>query len=287
MSRFSRLKHELFAYIHRNEIILNNLSHKATPNQVNLHWYKYPGTVGDNLGDYLSTVVHQYMLESKNIVPDAKTSKTKHLLGIGSVLSQGYQDATVWSSGLILEKSFKLNILFKIRKLDIRAVRGPLTRKVLVQAGYKCPEIYGDGAILMPFIYQPECTTKKYNISLVAHRDFPIDLDESFNIHKINIKTIDYKSFIDEIVASKLIISTSLHGIILAETYGVPAIWVKNDRVGVFKFYDWYAATNRSHVQPVSSVEDALNTTPPEPIANLQELQEGLIKSFPYDLWDK
>ncbi len=285
MSILSRVKHEIYAYVHRDEMILNNHSHKTEPNQVNLHWFKYPGTVGDNLGDYLATVVYEYMLKRKNIPLDAKVSETRHLLGIGSVLSQGYQDATVWSSGLILEKSFKLKLLLKIKKLDIRAVRGPLTRKVLIKAGQKCPEVYGDGAILMPYIYQPENITKKYNISLVAHRDFPIELDNTQDIHKINIKTIDYKSFIDEIVASNLVISTSLHGIILAETYGVPAIWVKNERVGVFKFYDWYGATNRDYVQPANSVEEAVHSTPPEPIPNLKELQEGLFNAFPYDLW--
>ena len=44
--------------------------------------------------------------------------------------------------------------------------------------------------------------------------------------HYIDVKTSDYRKFITEICQSKLIISSSLHGIILAESYGIPAIFL-------------------------------------------------------------
>lgn len=42
------------------------------------------------------------------------------------------------------------------RKPDIRAVRGPETRKLLINVGFDCPGIYGVPAVIMPLIYNPD-----------------------------------------------------------------------------------------------------------------------------------
>lgn len=45
----------------------------------------------------------------------------------------------------------------------------------------------------------------------------------------IDIRTDDVESFIDQIIDSDYILSTSLHGIIIAHAYGIPALWIKKD----------------------------------------------------------
>ena len=50
------------------------------------------------------------------------------------------------------------------------------------------------------------------------------------------------------------------------------------------KYYDWYYATGRYDVKIASDLQQAKRMTPME-LPQLDKLQEGLQKSFPYDLW--
>ena len=81
-----------------------------------------------------------------------------------------------------------------------------------------------------------------------------------------------------------MIISSSLHGIILAESYGIPAIWLKDSSVDEFKYYDWYYSTGRFNITPSLTIEDARQKSPPD-LPDLQNLRKSLIDSFPYELW--
>ncbi len=195
-------------------------------------------------------------------------------------------DATVWGTG-VLNQTQAANIKYMAiyRDFDVRAVRGPLTRRVLEACGYKVPEIYGNPAILMPDIYRPLNTSKKYDCSVVFHFRYARSLTD---MHQISIETKDYVSFIDEIVASKKVISSSLHGIILSEIYGVPAVFLCENiqKEDIFKYYDWYYSTNRYNVRTATSLEEAVRMEPMELPKNIEELKEGLLKSFPYDLWE-
>ena len=127
------------------------------------------------------------------------------------------------------------------------------------------------------------CTKeKKYEVSYIPHM-----LEKTnANIHIIDPKTTEWKKVVDQIVESKLIISSSLHGIILAEAYGVPAIWLNNEKSTQkpFKYLDYYYSTGRMNPLCVSSIQEGLkikNVTIPD----LSNIQDNLINSFPYDLW--
>ena len=52
----------------------------------------------------------------------------------------------------------------------------------------------------------------------------------------VSMNTDDYKSVIDEICASEIVYTSSLHGIILAESYGIPAVFFRGlDKAVDFK----------------------------------------------------
>lgn len=267
----------------------------AAPGRVNL---EYSRTT--NIGDTLSPVIVQKMLEQKQISPDQTVSGTRHLMAVGSVVGRGRCDVTIWGSGILKEERIPvIQRQKRYRKLDIRAVRGPRTRDILTEAGYACPEIYGDPAVLMPEVYQPSaCTGIRHPVSVILHHRTqavanPVDADsKNFriyvpeNIHRIDPNTDDYRHFIDEIVSSGQIISSSLHGIILAESYGVPAIFLgAGVEDQLFKFDDWYASTGRQ-IKPVFSIEEAL-TVQADPPADLSNMRDALKRAFPYDLWGK
>lgn len=138
-ARMIYLRDNICKYKNRNTYILDQEYRKTVANTVNLHYWSFSksGKI-QNLGDYLSKVVVDYMLKLKGIDPIKKVSKTKHLYAIGSILQNGMNDSVVWGSGYLYEqnsKLFRLGVLKYFRKLDIRAVRGPETRRELMRGG--------------------------------------------------------------------------------------------------------------------------------------------------------
>ena len=67
-----------------------------------------------------------------------------------------------------IPKLIKRLISPETTKADIRAVRGPLTREAILKEGGKCPEIYGDPAIIMPRLYTPKIGAK-HKAGLILH----------------------------------------------------------------------------------------------------------------------
>lgn len=274
-----RIKKLLF----RNKYTINNTV--AEKNRVNLeNWQKHI-----NIGDQISEDIYKFMLDRKKIPANKSVKKTIHLLTIGSVLGMGKFDAVVWGSGFhMIQNVLSMQKFRCFIKLDIRAVRGPVTRQLLENLGYDCSTAaMGDPAIIMPLIYKPNRTEKKYDYSIVEHFKTKNKLSEQSQFHHISVKTSDYKKFIDELIASKVVISSSLHGIILAETYGVPAIFMNpNHQMDqqLMKYLDWYYSTGRDNIITAHSVEEAL-TMKPMPLPDLSELRKDLISAFPYDIW--
>ena len=80
-----------------------------------------------------------------------------------------------------------------------------------------------------------------------------------------------------------VVISSSLHGIILAEAYGVPAILLK-PQVDIVKYYDYYYSTGRINFPMADSIEQAMLIVPVE-LPKLDTIKEKLKLSFPYDIY--
>lgn len=285
---------ELPYIIRANRINARYLDIPAKKNHVNIFQY-HPERFGYdlvqsssyNLGDSLGEVIVKFLLDKEGIDIDAEVSKTKFLNCVGTNIHGSYQDTTIWGSGTYPTGKVD-TFLWKLsrRKLDVRAVRGPLTRKVLLEFGYNCPEIYGDPAILMPLIYNPKIEKKRERLIIpqfINEREFR---EKHTDDYMLSMNTNDYQHVIDEIVSSEIVYTSSLHGIILAETYGIPAIFFRGlPKFKDFKYYDWYESTGRKDIKIAENYEEAL-TMAPLPLPNLDELVRGLLDSFPYDLWE-
>lgn len=295
---------EAKSIINADNIILYFPNVKAQEHRVNLHVsdMKQNGHIGAddtrnpyNLGDYLGLVVTNWMLHQRGLSLDGYVEKKKHLLTVGSGAVKSYQNMTVWGSGVERELPQWFRRFFQrswFRKLDIRAVRGPLTRDYLTKLGHQCPAVYGDPAILMPLIYNEDGEKswggQKYDVSIIPQLVTEEGIREKYpDAHIISMNTDGYKGVIDQIVQSKLIISSSLHGIILADAYGVPSVWYRGLGKDIdFKYRDYYGSTGRELNEVPTSVEEALETEP-LPLPDLKPLQEKLMEVFPYDLWKK
>lgn len=150
----------------------------------------------------------------------------------------------------------------------IHAVRGPKTREACLSWGWKCPEVYGDPGILLPRFVKPERNVI-HEIGWVPH--FKDELQELNGWFKVSPKTDDPWKFISELLMCEVIVSQSLHGLVLADAYGIPSVWaelsarpkwknpvgfpkkgpVKREDAWTFKYEDYYTSID---VDPVCSM---------------------------------
>lgn len=104
-------------------------------------------------------------------------------------------------------------------------------------------------------------------------------------LHYIEIKTTNYKHFIDEIAQSDMVISSALHGIILAEAYGVPTVYLKDTEINQdFKFDDYYSGTGRVQYEYARTIDEAIKIKPVNNLPKLENMCSALMETFSYDL---
>lgn len=195
----------------------------------------------ENFGDLLSP----WLIEQMTSMPTQFADKSEpHYLAIGSVLGRATDKSVVWGSGSFgTETSKRL-----APNAAYLAVRGPLTRQKLKNAKISCPPVYGDPALLAPLYYFPDVQIT-HEIGVVVRWSESewknVKVDDRVKI--INLHTSDIEGTIREFLSCRRIISSSLHGLIIADAYGIPNAWRQSEtgRGGVFKYYDYFASVNK------------------------------------------
>lgn len=211
---------------------------------------------GDALGIWIPILLN---VNKGKILPARCIFKWQYKRGInlqmvGSTLGDVDTNSIVCGSGAISETQ-----LPKTTPLKVLSVRGPLTREILLKQGIDCPAIYGDPALLLPLFYKPINVIKKYKLGIIPHyvdNELPIidNLAKQDGVRIINILlprnkgrklSIEkfWKQWIDVLCSCEVICSSSLHGLIIADAYGIPSVRVKfseNINGGDFKFKDYY-----------------------------------------------
>lgn len=231
-----------------------------------------------NFGDDLNLILIE-KISKKKVIPYrysimGKLGKKKNYLCIGSILNVlTNQQTEVWGSGVLSDQ-----LSLPARPVKVNAVRGPLTRQYLIDKGVECPEVYGDPAILLPIYFQPQTLIKKYKLGVIPHyKDTYLPIVKEYGCSK-EIQILDMmnygscQEFIDRISSCEYIISSSLHGIIIADAYNIPNLWVEfsdNVQGAGYKFRDYYLSAGKeidsplqisSHI-PLSSLIDQINQT--------------------------
>lgn len=269
------LKRKLF-YLATNRKIPKN-------KRVNLYYWS-PYGFKENVGDYLSYVIVKEMLKRKNIPIGKRVIHTKSLFAIGSILKNVCNEGVVWGSGL---HGMNEPVDIEKKEIDIRLVRGPITRSYLISKGHNCPEKYGDPALVLSALF-PEL--QKYKNSSVEYV-LVANLLELKRVKKrypnekiLSTSTYYWKRFIKKILSAKKVISTSLHGIIIAESFGIPAVYLRISDIdeSELKFRDYYEGTQRTDIVVTKTLKEALDVTP----MALPEIPDDIIETFPYDIWE-
>lgn len=249
-----------------------------------------------NFGDELSPMIVERMIFDRGFrnvkVIAAPRKKRSKLLAVGSVLQKARNGDVVWGSG-VNGKTWVPNLV-ENKKIDVRAVRGPLTRNALIKSGIPCPEIFGDPGFLFPELFAQEIADeeksvlKDYpNLGVIYVPNLNDDrfLGRPTNLEERGIQYVrpsENPNRMAQIISkSELVISSSLHGIILADSYGVPCRPVLSWFEPVFKYFDYFYGTGRYDVQIYRDPVEALNGTN-LPLAKFDPT--ALLDAFPFDL---
>jgi pyruvyltransferase len=200
------------------------------------------------------------------------------------LVERNYQGTSFYCIGSIINLTnntiimgsgcFRNNVSYKhLKNIEIRFIRGKLSKEVFVKNDIHCPSIFGDMCFILPILYNPPIK-KKYKVGIIPHYIHKnlfvfneLKKLNNPNIKFIDIQTNDVESFIDQIKECELILSSSLHGLITADLYDVPSIHLsfsKNRLVGgKFKFIDYYSSIGVEHYNCIEniSVDKILNLT--------------------------
>lgn len=218
-------------------------------------WYfSHIVNVGDLVGPYLIEKI-----TGKRIVPSIFGLR-EHIISVGSIFSQANDNSYIWGSGLIS----KDESIYISNSAKIAMVRGQLTKKELESRGLDMSAVaLLDPASLLPKFYSPKIN-KKYKVGVVPHY---VDY-EKFNKQHIDkdVVIIDVKqsveAFVDKLLECELVISSSLHGLIISDSYGIPNVWVAthNKLSGDdFKYYDYFSNFEIDAPRKMNLEEDLSN----------------------------
>lgn len=301
---------DLFLYWFRQAIVVNAWIDDHT-------WYGiHHRNWGDDINYYLiREITHRPVVSIYNFRL-ARRFKFKNFLCIGSLLGMpNYtnENTIVWGAG-------SFGDIKGVPPRKICAVRGKLTRNIILEKGIECPEVYGDPALLLSRFYKPnfrgerreergEKEQQKYRMGIIPH---VIDLDhpvvEEIRKEHPEILIIDlehYKKWtdvIDQIFSCEYIISSSLHGLIVSDTYGIPNCWIElSGKIigGYFKYLDYASSVGRELIEPLKvssfseiekTVIDILKSSAKQSsvyLANqnkIKQIQEDLLHVAPFKI---
>ena len=230
----------------------------------------------------------------KRPIEPTNNPEKAELFAIGSILSylpiKLSRKVYVWGSGFISNEKEK-DTQLPLDQIVYTAVRGEYTKDRLQK--YINPSItLGDPGILVSMVYQASRKTEK--IGVVPHYvDVKNELverlrnDERFLV----IDPLDSPETVaKEISSCKCVFSSSLHGLIFADSYGIPNARVCfSNKVygGDYKFKDYCSGVGQKY--RIAETNDIWNKEAVaklikeyKPINNLKQKQEALIKSFPF-----
>lgn len=208
-----------------------------------LKYYDFENNWGDKVNPYLFEKITGRKIISSNTIFNFK--HRTEILGVGSIISGDLSNYVIWGSGVISSTTEIYN-----KPKGVLAVRGKHTQKKIQGVGADC-SVFGDPVLLFPDIFPGKHIQKKFKYGIIPHfkNKESVALKKIAALQNPEIKIIDIQSegielFVEDILSCENILSSSLHGLIVAEAYGIPTLHVVfSEKLlgGDFKFYDYYS----------------------------------------------
>lgn len=207
-----------------------------------------------NFGDKLTPLLLDYL----NIRYSWAPPESSDLIGIGSLCEKIPADysGAVWTSGNLYASHVS-----QLLRADVLALRGRLTAQQANLAN-KNTVCLGDGGLLCHLL--APATTKRYKIGIIPHYvDAKDPVIARLTEMHADIRFIDIcdepRKVLRQTAQCQHILSSSLHGLILADSLGIPNRWLQSSSRVLgegFKFRDYYSVYAIDCPTPVTLTAD-------------------------------
>ncbi len=199
---------------------------------------------GTNFGD----VITRWLFEKFGVTLEWTKIRWAELVGCGSILGyvpDGYS-GIVLGSGMMYSKDRK-----NLRNARVLALRGAHTKERCGLLSEQRPVLGDLGLTMAAFV--PRDRTCEFRLGEIPHYTVYPDVARMYERHPSSqTLLIDVLAPVEDVIRQaarcERIVSSSLHGLILADCLGVPSMWIKDDRVlgNGFKFVDYTSAFGMS-----------------------------------------
>lgn len=229
-----------------------------------LHWWRAPNG-RSNLGDEISPIIFGHV--SGRSVIYAEISDCDGI-AVGSVFNprqasrrKRSHPQVIWGSGTLKPRPAIYDNLLA----EIVALRGPRTAGQI--AG--CPDIaFGDPGLFVPEIW-PSDGSPEVPIGIIPHfsmlgsekvKRLSSQLEDSITV---DLTDQDFARTFRQIASCELVISSSLHGLIFADAYGIPSLfWNEMGPENEWKYQDYFEGVGRPDYcsMNVTDISDVLRS---------------------------
>lgn len=211
------------------------------PGGIHVRYYSGEKNVGDLLNLYMVPEI------TGRVVLKSYSQSFRYLMAIGSILEGAGPRSVIWGSGSINGAGPKR----PVKADQIHALRGKKTLALMEEfCGAPLDVPLGDPGLLMPMFHDPTVEVDK-RVGIIPHhseKDIGRQIAQLLpEDHLIVDVALEPEAFIRQMKRCRVIVSSSLHGLILADAYAIPNKWVSlSERLmgGDWKFNDYYSVTS-------------------------------------------
>lgn len=228
-------------------VMANAVPRYRKPDGTGVYWSKYANN--RNFGDVLSRNLYEHYTGKRAVwVPPCKAT----IVVTGSILHRIPPNYGGILAGIGAMHASTRTALPNARVL---AVRGELTLRAI--SGLSERPLLADPGLLAPDLLT-EVPEKQFDVGIIRHfADRTAAPSSGHDIRIIDI-TWPVNRVIYEAARCSRIVSSSLHGLILADSLGMPRLWEPSSQVGGadFKFHDYSSALGTALVAGIWSTVD-------------------------------
>lgn len=211
------------------------------------------GPKKNNFGDLVGPIVVELMRSRLGLSDLSRAGHPTRVFSVGSVLHFAADGDVVWGSGV----NGKIGAdRYSWRALDVRAVRGPLTRGwISDRTGEDIPAVYGDPALLLFELGFPRPLREASRaVTYIPNLN---DLGREAPATVVSPRS-PLPVVLEQIAASEVVVTSSLHALVFAELLGVPVALIKPSAESAFKYVDYARGTGREELPMFDSFTAAL-----------------------------